>query len=315
MVIPVYNVSSYIEESIKSICNQKFENYQIILVNDGTEDNSIALAKTILSNSNIDYLIISQENKGLPSARNAGLKKAEGKYVLFMDSDDIVLSDFLISLYTMCEDNQCDAAFTEYEVTKLNNRFGRDNIDKGTELINRDSLLYSNMLRSIKIHLCAMLIKKDILEKKQIVFDESLRFGEEVDFIWRLFPLLNMVGYVKSKKYKYLIRNNSLMTSQKKERVVFLFQIIKKDIDEWFEKNPIDREKYKWIEQKIYFEKIHAFAQYSKYNVFSSLLVESDYKTRLPKLFDFPDSKIRFLSKCLYDFPYLFWAFFRITKL
>ena len=124
VIMPVYNVSEYIYKSIKSVCSQNFSNYQIIIVNDGTQDNSIEIAEEVLKQYKVDYSIVNQKNSGLPAARNAGLRVATGKYVVFVDSDDIISPDFVGSLYRACETYACKAAFVEYEVVHIQNRDG-----------------------------------------------------------------------------------------------------------------------------------------------------------------------------------------------
>ncbi len=90
IVIPVYNVEKYLERCLSSVCGLKIKN-EIIIVNDGTEDNSLHIAERFRENNrNENIIIISQENKGLSEARNKGLKLAKGKYVSFIDSDDFV---------------------------------------------------------------------------------------------------------------------------------------------------------------------------------------------------------------------------------
>ena len=82
IVIPVYNVEDYIERCLESIKKQTFKDYEVIVVNDGTKDNSMEIV------NKYPFKIINQENQGLSAARNNGAKKAKGEYILFLDSDD-----------------------------------------------------------------------------------------------------------------------------------------------------------------------------------------------------------------------------------
>ena len=92
IIIPVYNVEQYIEQCIKSILTQCDDRIEIIIVNDGTPDNSISIIEK-LTKDNPHFRIINQENQGLSVARNTGLSKASGEYVWFIDSDDWILED------------------------------------------------------------------------------------------------------------------------------------------------------------------------------------------------------------------------------
>ena len=97
VVVPVYNVEKYIERSIKSICDQNFKDFEVILVDDETQDNSIEIASKLLDENNIKYKIIHQKNKGLPCARNTGIKECESEYICFIDSDDCITKNHLFN--------------------------------------------------------------------------------------------------------------------------------------------------------------------------------------------------------------------------
>lgn len=89
IIIPVYNVEKYIKECLDSVLNQTYKDYEVIVVNDGTKDNSIEIAKEY------PFKIINQKNQGLSVARNTGVKHAKGEYILFLDSDDYLEKDTL----------------------------------------------------------------------------------------------------------------------------------------------------------------------------------------------------------------------------
>ena len=97
IVVPIYNVEGYLKKCLDSILNQTFVDYEIILVNDGSTDQSLSIIKEYMSKYP-DIKLINQENKGLSEARNAGLKEARGNYVLFVDSDDFIDKDLLLNL-------------------------------------------------------------------------------------------------------------------------------------------------------------------------------------------------------------------------
>ena len=92
VIMPVYNVSNYLQNSIDSIKNQTFEDIEIICVNDGSTDNSVELLNSI-SQEFPDFKIVTQENSGPGIARNVGIDHAEGEYIAFLDADDIFLDD------------------------------------------------------------------------------------------------------------------------------------------------------------------------------------------------------------------------------
>lgn len=99
IIIPVYNVEQYIEKCLDSVFNQTYKNFEVIVVNDGTEDNSIDIIKKY------DVKLINQKNQGLSAARNNGVKEATGEYLIFVDSDDYIEKDLLEQINNNLENN------------------------------------------------------------------------------------------------------------------------------------------------------------------------------------------------------------------
>ena len=93
VIIPVYNTEKYIENCLMSIVEQTYSNYEIILVNDGSLDNSITIVKKILKDSNIQYRILEQKNQGVAVARNNGIANATGEWIIAIDLSLIHISE------------------------------------------------------------------------------------------------------------------------------------------------------------------------------------------------------------------------------
>ena len=107
IIIPVYNVEAYLERCVKSVTNQTYKNIEIILVDDGSPDNSPAICDRLaLSDDRIK--VLHKENGGLSDARNCGVEKAEGRYVTFIDSDDYISRDYIEYLYGLLVNNGAD---------------------------------------------------------------------------------------------------------------------------------------------------------------------------------------------------------------
>lgn len=110
IIIPVYNVEEYIEKCLESVKNQTYKDYEVIIVNDGTKDNSMEIAEKY------PFTIISQENQGLSVARNTGVKHATGEYILFLDSDDYLEKDTLKEIEKSLSNNPDIVRFQIKEV-------------------------------------------------------------------------------------------------------------------------------------------------------------------------------------------------------
>ncbi|MBR1609968.1 MAG: glycosyltransferase family 2 protein, partial [Methanobrevibacter sp.] len=99
VIVPVYNLSQYIGSTLDSIINQDFKSFELIVIDDGSTDDSLEIINEKLSKSLISYKVIHQENSGVSSARNRGLKEAQGEYIVFVDGDDYITGNHLSELY------------------------------------------------------------------------------------------------------------------------------------------------------------------------------------------------------------------------
>ncbi|MCT4698889.1 glycosyltransferase family 2 protein [Tenacibaculum haliotis] len=116
IIVPVYNTEKYLRKCLESIENQTYKNFEVILINDGSKDNSLNICKEFISGK-FNYKLLSQENKGLSSARNEGLKIATGEYVTFLDSDDWLESQYLERLYSVLKKYNADISICEFNIT------------------------------------------------------------------------------------------------------------------------------------------------------------------------------------------------------
>lgn len=99
VIVPVYNGAEYIGGTLDSIINQDFNGFEVIVIDDGSTDNSLEIIEERLSKSAIAHEIVHQENSGVSSARNLGIEKAQGEYLVFVDSDDYITGNHLSELY------------------------------------------------------------------------------------------------------------------------------------------------------------------------------------------------------------------------
>ena len=135
VIVPVYNVERYIARCIDSILNQDLDNYEIIVVNDGTQDRSMDYVRE-KSRCHSNIIILEQENKGVSAARNAGIAYANGEYLMFCDSDDELMPNCLGKLYQEAKSGRldmllydADTIYDEREIGQVGkNRYKREKI-------------------------------------------------------------------------------------------------------------------------------------------------------------------------------------------
>lgn len=316
VVMPVYKVEKYIEESVKSICEQNFfGEYELILVDDGSPDLSIYKAEAVIKRyPKMNYRVVHKENGGLPSARNYGLNFIAGKYVCFIDSDDIIEEHHIQKLFDLCEEHELIASYADFELTKESNRNGKDFNDEGYEIIKRKELLNGFLTRELKIHCCSILFNTSYLHECELCFNEKLKYGEDIEFMWRLFPKLSKIGHVKVKTYKYLQRPNSIMTSQSNDKIVILCNEFRKVVDYNLNHYPEDKRIFEMLMGKAQLAFIKTAAETSKYDVFTSLLTLLNYKDNIILLNQIDSKKIRVLSWILLQNPMIFYIIVNIAR-
>ena len=180
IIVPIYNVQEYIEQGIKSIINQTYENLEIILVDDGSKDNS---SKIIDNFSKIDERIkvIHKQNGGVSSARNTGLSMATGKYIIFIDGDDYIENDYVEYFYNLINKGNFDMAFNS-KCFNLYNKTRNNNLNY--KIYNKYLLIediYTGII-GCGVAVWNKIYKKEFLDKYNIVFDEEIWYGEGMLF-------------------------------------------------------------------------------------------------------------------------------------
>lgn len=214
-IVPVYKVEKYLEECVESILSQTMDDYEIILVDDGSPDACPAICDAYAAKYPKKIRVVHKENGGLASARNAGLKVAEGDYIFFLDSDDYLASDRVNELYEKAAMNDADVLQTSYFT------FTENTAERGMVKTSFDpERLYSH--QDMEKELCFVsskmriifvwrnLYKRTFLEKHGIVFEEGLKMIEDGPFNMQAFSLAEKFVAVDIPVLCYRIRDDSL---------------------------------------------------------------------------------------------------------
>lgn len=203
VIVPVYNVEEYLEKCLNSLVNQTLKDIEIIVVNDGTKDNSQDIIdKFSKKYKNIKSYI--KENGGLSSARNYGLKYAKGEYIAFVDSDDYVENNMYENMYNKAKEGNfdivaCDLKYMYGEEEVLAHSNLKKDLTTKEEI--KKSYIYIYPAAWNKIY------KKELL--KDIEFKEKVWF-EDVEFLYRLYPRINSIGYINKYYYNYVQREGAI---------------------------------------------------------------------------------------------------------
>jgi len=211
IVIPVYNVEKYIDKCLSSILNQSYKNYEVIIVNDGTKDNSIDIINKYVKKHK-EFKLYNKENGGLSDARNYGLNYVTGDYLLFIDSDDYIEKDLLLKLNNILNKK-------EYEVIK----FKINLVDEKGKLIRKED----GYKVSKKISLSDVLSQE--FSEPAWTYCYNLKFFKENDFKYTkgkihedygLTPLILLktkeIYYLNYYGYNYVQRQGSIVNGAEK---------------------------------------------------------------------------------------------------
>ena len=214
VIIPVYRTEAYIEDCIRSLCAQTCRDFEIILVDDGSPDRSAALAGDVLRQSDVRYRVIRTENRGVSAARNTGLQAAEGEWVVMVDSDDVVSPDFLAAYVRMMQSaDGCDILSTGFSVVRIADEAFAAADPAATMRLSPEDAQRAFFDRSIRFLLPTLLLRRSFLSENGILFDEAVRYSEDVQFIWRCLAFnRGSVLHDPAALYQYILHENSTMT-------------------------------------------------------------------------------------------------------
>lgn len=212
IIVPVYNVEGYLNNCIDSILNQTFKDFELILVNDGSTDNSLKICKYY---KNIDnrICIINKENGGLSSARNAGLDIAKGEYIGFVDSDDYIHPQMYELLYNQIMKNDADISMCEFKrVSEFKKMELSDKVilNQEVEILNNEEAVFKLGEKRAVTYVVAWnkLYVKSLFNS--IRFKEGIIHEDEY-IIHRLLYQINKLVYIRKELYFYLQREGSIM--------------------------------------------------------------------------------------------------------
>ena len=215
IIIPVFNSQKYLKKCLSSVLNQKFKNYEILIIYDHSSDNSKKICKDFLiKNKNIVRLISNPKNLGVGKSRNIGLRNSKGRYIIFLDSDDYLMDQGLINLKRIIEKkNFPDVIINHISQNKepKNNLFFLKNFQN--KKINKNNFLKVITKNKLLINECWRLtISKELIDKKNLSF-KSIQIAEDASFIFKVLIKMNNIAVNKNKFLFHRSRLNSLKFS------------------------------------------------------------------------------------------------------
>ena len=232
VIVPIYNVEKYLSKCLDSLINQTLDDIEIILVNDGSTDNSGNIAKEYKDKYSDKIIYFEKENGGLSDARNFGIPYTKGEYIAFLDSDDYIEEDAYEKMYEKAKKEDADYIECDFIWEYPNKQI----FDKRIEYIDK-----KDMVAKVRVVAWNKLIKRELIIKNNITFPKGLRY-EDIEFTYKLIPFLEKVSYIDKPFVHYVQRKNSIANVQN-VKTADIFTILENVEKYYKEKNLYDEYK------------------------------------------------------------------------
>ena len=260
VIVPVYNAEKYLKDCLKSILDQSYNNFELIVVNDGSKDRTQNIIDHFSRKDN-RVSSIQQDNKGVSGARNTGIRNAKGEWICFVDADDRLSRDALEILYQTAISEKSDAVIGEYslmgDTPQSVKFFDFDNkISFSKNQMIRlygaciDSHAFGNVKNVVNVGVpWGKLYKKNIIVNNKISFDERLTNMEDMLFNLDFFVAADRVSYVPVSIYDYRLSQGSLVSRYDPD-YIRIADIAVKGLNRFAKSHGLEKKLYKIIEYK-----------------------------------------------------------------
>jgi glycosyltransferase involved in cell wall biosynthesis len=261
IIVPVYNAEKHIERCISSLISQKYPNYEVILVNDGSTDNSGGICDDF-QNENKNIKVIHTENGGVSKARNVGIENARGDYIQFVDSDDFISDDYTSRMVEIILDKNVDLVIgginhVSFENNKIN--ILREIKSKKEGLYTKEnlSLIFNDLINVSYINYCySKLISRKLLIDNNIKFDINISLGEDTLFVLDTIRASKNIYISNYADYFYIIHSNETLTYKYRPDKFEILNNLSQRIKDFCEKEDLYSDEIKVTLDQRYMEMI-----------------------------------------------------------
>lgn len=299
IIIPLYKVEMYIKNCLLSLEKQSFKEFEVIIVNDGTPDKSAKIVEEYIESSSINIKLINQENQGVSVARNNGIKYSSGEYLCFIDSDDMLDTEYLATMYHEISEHDTGICICQNRQIKDDeNRIFTFNGAYNSQELTKTQILEKLLYGEVSAGIWALMCKRSVLGSNR--FAENFKYSEDLEMVWRLAASCNKTILIDAPLYCYRIRNGSAMTVMDDRRLdgLRLFENLSDFIKENAAEFYPQYEKYgvaRWMWSSVWQEAVAA----DSYEDFCKNITKYNPDKYFAKLSDYKNSKVR-ISAFLY---------------
>lgn len=213
VIIPVYNLQKYISRCIESIINQTYSNIEIIIIDDGSKDNSYKICCNYYQNDN-RIKLFKNPSKGVSSARNIGIRNAVGSYICFVDGDDYIEETMIENLVKWIKESKSDIAICGTKDIDENGKLIKTCLEKEIRIYSREEFLKGILIgHPFTCVSWGKIYKSEIVKKN--LFDESIYIAEDLEWLNRMLSMLNRIYFNPMNLYNWTVRSTSSLHSMK----------------------------------------------------------------------------------------------------
>lgn len=296
IAIPVYNVERYLPLCIDSVLNQDYENYEVILVDDGSTDGCPGICDSY-AKTNRRISVVHRQNGGVGEARNNGLDVATGEYVYFLDSDDTIQPDTLSAFVDFINRNgDFSIVGTDFQYVDEHNRMAPAPRPGGDEVFNDIKDAQNRFLRRNLIFLApGTFYNVKWLKDNKLCF-KKVPYSEDQLFVWEALAKARRIGFIHKVFYNYLRRPGSIMTATKFEKIAKAYPYFRQLQSQFEDDDNLDSQTRRFMLSRWVVGIFHSAAKLCSYAEYAELLRNYEGDIHISNAQHFPDFKIKMLT-------------------
>lgn len=236
IIIPTYNSQETIVNTLKSINNQASDyiaSIEIVIINDGSTDDTVSRVNYFSGETNLNICIVSQANGGVSSARNLGIEVCKGDYILFLDSDDEISDNSLNEIIPKLNENKYDLIIGGFDFCYISRSGSMQSVLYSkkykylSKVTNRIEALTRYLDESTFVSTCSIVFRKSIVDRNRIRFNVQYKYGEDQLFSLKLISCSSKICYIPVPVFKYNFNPNSAMNQindRRKDSIFALYE-------------------------------------------------------------------------------------------
>jgi len=233
IIIPAYNVEKYIRKTLESIIRQTLREIEVVVVNDGSGDRTSEIAKEVLSKCDVDWLVIDQKNQGESVARNVGLQRARGEYVMFLDGDDYIEEKFAEIMYEKARKYDSQIVFCKYNrvdesgntIKSYDDSFPKIKEIEDKELFTGEFIFKKMTEHKLFVSMGSAIYHRLFLINNKLDFFPGCRLGPDTEFNLKAFYKAEKVVFVPQVLMYYVQRSGAVTKTWNQEYIYDLYQV------------------------------------------------------------------------------------------